>query len=326
MTISQKYSAIPIYAIYLLFGLEYRSVPQDFINPTQVVWDMAKTHFLLITLISAVFLSMISSSSYSQSNTDNGNRTTISPFNEKGSEDTTIIDLVGDIDCSNNLHEQIRKDNPTYFIGLGDLCYESDLTSFKNTYGDLEKGGELGCLIGNHDSEEDGSPQIFKEAQAFCNDHWYLKVAKGTTLLLGLDSNGDINAQTSWGESVVTNSSLMDGVKNVIILAHKPAHTPTNSHHPVEPPILEMYTAIEAKIGSDVNVYEVSGHNHFMAESKDGKWFISGAGGRSHYEGETDSIWTFLNLKDYGYLQLKIDNNNGKINSNFFGLDGSLIH
>ena len=104
---------------------------------------MAKTHFLLITLISAVFLSMISSSSYSQSNTDNGNRTTISPFNEKGSEDTTIIDLVGDIDCSNNLHEQIRKDNPTYFIGLGDLCYESDLTSFKNTYGDLEKGGEF---------------------------------------------------------------------------------------------------------------------------------------------------------------------------------------
>ncbi|MGA8844043.1 MAG: metallophosphoesterase, partial [Nitrososphaeraceae archaeon] len=238
----------------------------------------------------------------------------------------TVIDMVGDIDCSNSLREQIKKDNPTYFVAMGDLCYEPDLAKFEQTYDDLKKYLELACLIGNHDAEEDGNPKIYEEAEAFCNDHWYLKIAKGTTLLIGLNTNGDMEAQASWGQSLATNSTLMSGVKNVILLSHKPAHTPPKSHHPVEAPVLEMYTAIESKIPIGLNVYEIAGHNHFMAESKDGKWFISGAGGRSHYEGETDSIWTFLNNKDYGYLQLKIDNNSGKLTSNFFGLDGSLIH
>ena len=287
---------------------------------------MIKTNCIIFVLFAVIFLTMFSSSSYSQDESESSNRTSIATLSGPESGSTTLIDMVGDIDCSNNLHEQIKKDNPTYFIGLGDLCYEPDLTNFKNTYGDFEKDQELGCLIGNHDSEEDGNPKIFKEAQAFCKDHWSLKVAKGTTLLLDLDSNGDINEQTNWAESLVTNPSQMNGVKNVIILSHKPAHTPTNSHHPVELPILKMFTAIESKIGNGVNVYEVSGHNHFMAESKDGKWFVSGAGGRSHYEGEADSIWTFFNNKDYGYLQFKIDNSNGEITSNFFGLDGTLIH
>jgi hypothetical protein len=289
---------------------------------------MIKTHCITFVLFSVIFLTIFSSNSYSQNvpESSNSNRTSIATLSGPESGSITIIDMVGDIDCSNNLHEQIKKDNPTYFVALGDLCYESDLTKFKGAFGDLEKDGELACLIGNHDAEEDANTKIFKEAQAFCDDHWYLKVAKGTTLLIGLDTNGDMKAQISWAQSLVTNSTLIDGVKNVILLSHKPAHTPPKSHHPVEAPVLEMYTAIESKIPNGLNVYEIAGHNHFMAQSNDDKWLISGAGGRSHYEGESDAVWPFFNNVDYGYLQLKIDNNDGKVTANFYGLDGKLIH
>ncbi len=43
----------------------------------------------------------------------------------------TIIDIVGELNCSNNLHNQVKKDNVTLFIALGDLCYKSDLADFK---------------------------------------------------------------------------------------------------------------------------------------------------------------------------------------------------
>ena len=36
------------------------------------------------------------------------------------SEDITVIDAVGDIDCSSRLHDWIINDKPTLFIALGD--------------------------------------------------------------------------------------------------------------------------------------------------------------------------------------------------------------
>jgi predicted phosphodiesterase len=240
---------------------------------------------------------------------------------------TTRIDAVGDLDCSNGLHDQIKKDKPDYFIALGDLCYNPDLSEFHNTWNDINNGKEFACVIGNHDAEEDGNPTIFKQVQQYCKDHWYRKVAGGTTLLLGLDTNGDIQSQMLWGQNLVTDQSIMKGVKTVIFFSHKMAHSPP-SHHHVESSTIELYEKIQSSIPKGIEIYEVAGHNHIMAESKNGHWFVSGAGGESHYQGfTTDSDWPFVNDKDYGYLQLQIDNNDGNvISTHFYGLDGGLIH
>jgi hypothetical protein len=61
--------------------------------------------------------------------------------------------------------------------------------------------------------------------------------------------------------------------------------------------------------------------------SKNGHWFVSGAGGKSHYQASPNPDWSFVNDKDCGYLQIQIDNTDGKITStHFYGLDRKLIH
>jgi hypothetical protein len=128
--------------------------------------------------------------------------------------DTTKIDAVGDLDCSNGLHDQIKKDNPDYFIALGDLCYNSDLTEFHTTSNDFSNEKGFACVIGNHDAEEDGNPTIFKQVQQFCKDHWYYKIAGGTTLLLGLDTNGDIQKSNTLGTRFSLRPNYHEGSKN----------------------------------------------------------------------------------------------------------------
>jgi len=245
----------------------------------------------------------------------------------KSISDTTKIDAVGDLDCSNGLHDQIKKNNPDYFIALGDLCYNSDLTEFHDTWNDFNGGKGFACVIGNHDAEEDGNLILFKQAQEFCKDHWSLKVAGGTTLLLGLDTNGDVQNGIVWGQKVLSDQNIMKGVKTVIFFSHKMAHSPP-SHHHIQSSTIELYQKIQSSIPHGIEVYEVAAHNHIMAESKNAHWFVSGAGGESHHEdSSTNSEWSFVNDKDYGYLQIQIDNNNGNVvSSQFFGLDGELIH
>jgi hypothetical protein len=88
-----------------------------------------------------------------------------------------------------------------------------------------------------------------------------------------------------------------------------------------------MLSGIESNISKTVQVYEVSAHNHIMAESSNGRWFISGAGGRSHYEGESSLEWPYVNTKNYGYLQIRINNTDGNVlSTNFYGLYGRLLH
>jgi predicted phosphodiesterase len=91
---------------------------------------------------------------------------------------------VGDIDCSNNLHDQVKNDNVALFIALGDLCYKSDLTNCKNTFGIFKNSNKLACVRGNHESEEDGNSKIIKQAHEYCGDPWYRKIANDTTLLM----------------------------------------------------------------------------------------------------------------------------------------------
>lgn len=290
---------------------------------------MLKIQYILYPSLILILVTFFISVALSQvvTNGSNLNSSIIRAGKINESTSMTVIEFVGDIDCSNNLPAQVEKDNPTLFIAIGDLCYKKDLTNFENTYTDLKNANKLACLIGNHDSEEDGSLMILNQTQEYCGDHWYRKIANDTTLLIGLNTNGDTILQTKWGQSLVTNATLMKGVKNVMLLVHKPAHTPPESHHPAESSTISMISGIEGDISKSIQVYEIAAHNHFMAESSDGRWFITGAGGRSHYEGTTNSEWPFVNKIDYGYLQFKINNTDGKVlSTQFYGLDGRLIH
>ena len=290
---------------------------------------MLKIQYVLYPSLILILVTFFITVALSQNVTNSGNvnSSIIRAGKINGTTNITVIDTVGDIDCSNNLPAQVEKDNPTLFIAIGDLCYKKDLTNFKNTYADLKDGKKLACLIGNHDSEEDGNLIILNQTQEYCGDHWYRKIANDTILLIGLNTNGDTILQTKWGQSLVTNAKWMKGIKNVLLLAHKPAHTPPESHHPAESSTIRMISNIEGNISKSIQVYEIAAHNHFMAESSDGRWFITGAGGRSHYEGTTNLEWPFVNKIDYGYLQFKINNTDGKVlSTQFYGLDGRLIH
>ncbi|MDW0148573.1 MAG: metallophosphoesterase [Nitrososphaeraceae archaeon] len=243
------------------------------------------------------------------------------------SEDITVIDAVGDIDCSSRLHDRIINDKPTLFIALGDLCYKRDLTNFTLTYSDFKNTNKLECVIGNHDSEENGNLRILNQALEYCGDHWYRKVANNSTLLIGLNTNGNTTLQANWGQALITNSSFMKGIVNVIILAHKPAHTPPGSDHMPENPTVKMFSAIMNSAPNNVRVFEVAAHNHLMAESNNGQWFISGAGSKRLYNFSPDSTWPFVNNNVQGYLQFKINNTDGMIlGTHFYGIDGRLIH
>jgi predicted phosphodiesterase len=290
---------------------------------------MLKIQYVLYPSLILILVTFFITVALSQNatNSSNVNSFIIRAGKINDSTNITVIDTVGDIDCSNNLPDQVEKDNPTLFIAIGDLCYKKDLTNFKNTYADLKNENKLACLIGNHDSEEDGNLINLNQTEEYCGDHWYRKIANDTTLLIGLNTNGDTISQTKWGQSLVTNATLMKGINNVFLLAHKPAHTPPQSHHPAENSTIRMISNIEGSISKSIHIYEIAGHNHFMAESSDGRWFITGAGGRSHYEGSTSSEWPFVNKIDYGYLQIRINNTDGKVlSTQFYGLDGRLIH
>jgi len=287
---------------------------------------MNRIQYVLYPLLITMFVTFITFSfSQNVTNQDTTNSTMLNS-SKKNDSSVTVINAAGDIDCSNKLVDQVKSDNPDLFIALGDLCYKPDLTKFTNVYGDLIKGSKLACIVGNHDSEEDGNSELLNQTLELCGDHWYRKIANDTTLMIALNTNGDTESQTKWGQSVVTNGTLMNGIKNAIFLAHKPAHTP-ESHHPARNSTIVMLSGIESNISKSIQIYEISAHNHIMAESSNGRWFISGAGGRSHYEGEASQQWPYVNTKNYGYLQIRINNTDGNVlSTNFYGLDGRLLH
>jgi predicted phosphodiesterase len=292
--------------------------------------DMFKFLYLLYLPSLLISDSAFASTEFSQDATNDGNNkfSFIHSFRKtNGSSNITIINAVGDIECSKILHDQLKNDDPTLFIALGDLCYKRDLTNFTKTYSDFKKANKLACVIGNHDSIENGNLKILNQAIQYCGDHWYLKTANNTTLLIGLNTNGNTSMQTNWAQLLVTNSTFMKGIKNVMLLAHKPAHTPPGSEDTAVFPTVQMFSKIDSNISKDIEVYEITAHNHLMAESSNGKWFISGAGSPKLYNFTSDPAWSFINNKEQGYLQIKINNTDGKVlSTDFYGLDGRLIY
>ena len=232
------------------------------------------------------------------------------------------IVFVGDVE-STTVRDAILNQKPDLdmIVVDGDLGYDSDLKWFKAEYGDVF-GEELQCTIGNHESAEDGASNVIKDAKAFCGDHWYQKTANGTTIVIGFNSNGKASDETAYVKSIIGDTGIMKSVKNVILVSHKGGHVPPNSHHGAE--AADVYSAIGNIPGKQT--IQVNAHNHVLASSPANNWFISGAGGRSHYECGTDKVWTFCNNTKYGYLEFVIDNTNGEIlKKAFYDTSGKII-
>jgi hypothetical protein len=61
-----------------------------------------------------------------------------------------------------------------------------------------------------------------------------------------------------------------------------------------------------------------------MASATADGWYISGAGGKSHYACGTSTSWKFCNNSVYGYLEFVI-NGNGLMIANFHDTTGKII-
>ena len=141
-----------------------------------------------------VFLIMVCTiwilTAFSQNVTDKSNMNyPISSMRGTAIANITVIDAVGDIECSSKLRDRIMLDNPTLFVVLGDMCYQRDLTNFTITVSVFKMANTLECVIGNHDSEENGNSKILRQALDYCGDHWYRKIANNSTLVIGRNTN-----------------------------------------------------------------------------------------------------------------------------------------
>ena len=231
----------------------------------------------------------------------------LSAYAATTTNDITKIALVGDI-SGTSIRDLIKEHNPDLVVALGDLGYESTLDTFKKDYGVFN----LKCLVGNHDSPEDaGGDPIVKEAQAYCGDWWNVKVGS-TTMLFGFNTNGDLNNQLE-----AAKKTSLQGIKTLIVMTHKPCYTTPNSHHPVEPNVKAFCDSLASSIPAGIKVYYIAAHNHQLASTIDGTKFLSGGGGRSHYECGTDAVWNFCDNKNFGFLEVAINANNGDIVANF---------
>ena len=231
----------------------------------------------------------------------------LSAYAATTTNDITKIALVGDI-SGTSIRDLIKEHNPDLVVALGDLGYESTLDTFRKDYGVFN----LKCLVGNHDSPEDaGGDPIVKEAQAYCGDWWNVKVGS-TTMLFGFNTNGDLNNQLE-----AAKKTSLQGIKTLIVMTHKPCYTTPNSHHPVEPNVKAFCDSLASSIPAGIKVYYIGAHNHQLASTIDGTKFLSGGGGRSHYECGTDAVWNFCDNKNFGFLEVAINANNGDIVANF---------
>ena len=88
-----------------------------------------------------------------------------------------------------------------------------------------------------------------------------------------------------------------------------------------------MFDKINAAVPNGVVERYIAGHNHFMAKGVIGmdQHFISGAGGRSHYNCDTNSQWKFCNDTSYGFLEIVIKPD-GTVIDKFYDYNGKVLN
>ena len=237
---------------------------------------------------------------------------------------TRTIAALGDVDCD-ELVDPIKNSNPTLILILGDLCYDKNLTSFLSAWGTL--GNLIKCTIGNHEAEENAaSSTVIQQALDYCKNDQYVK--HGKTIIFLVNTNGDLNKQLLGVKNLLGNQTFIGEFKNVVLATHKPCENLPGAHHPVESKVKAFCQAFNDAVPAGMQEIYLSGHDHIIAKGVNAEgdlYFISGAGGRSHYEcGTVTGIWQFCNDKDYGWLELKIAPD-GKFTDKFFNIRGEEI-
>ncbi len=229
-----------------------------------------------------------------------------------------IVGDVADSSSGNLVFQQIKKQNTDYVFVLGDLGYGSSLKWFKSTYGSL--GDKTWCVVGNHEANnEDGSASLETETLQFCGNSYWLKF--GVNLFLMYNTNDNQNTLITATGKVLSNSTIMNGVKNIHVNGHKGCAVPPNSHHPAGE-IKALCDYLKSQIPSNIKVWYNSAHNHVYSESADKTYKQSGAGGKGHYTCPTaiTTAW-YCNNSNYGFMlyDIKAD---GTITSQFIDYNG----
>lgn len=235
-------------------------------------------------------------------------------------QNITTINFAGDF-LGSTVIQAMDKKTADFNVATGDLGYKSTLTAFKSDWNKLD--GHK-CIPGNHDQDEDGSPSLTKESNAYCGEYWNEKVANGTTLLVAWNSNGNMDVLLGKAQETVMNETTMKGVKNVVLIQHKPCENHPNSHHGVETDIKTFCQSFDAKVPQGVAIYHIAAHEHEIASTSGGHKFLVGGGGQtSHRSCSTDSTWTFCKETN-GFLRMEI-NNLGDITAKFYNTNGGVI-
>ena len=243
------------------------------------------------------------------------------PVPEPTNNDTTKVTFAGDFDGTGVINAMKAK-NADYNIAAGDLGYKSDLSSFKSSWDKLNNNK---CTPGNHDQAEDGSSSLAKESSAYCGDIWTSKVAGGTTAIIGVNTNGNLDTLLGTAQTYLT-SNLMQGVKNVVLVSHKPCEVHPGAHHTVESSVKTFCQSFDGKVPAGVNIVHISAHNHEIGSKSDGSAFLVGGGGKTSHRGcGTGSGWDFC-AESNGFLMLEINNDSGEIKSNFYNTNGGVIN
>ena len=234
------------------------------------------------------------------------------------------IVMVGDVEDSASgklVYEQIKKQNASYYFVLGDLGYDSDLKWFKDTYGTL--GDKMFCVLGNHEAaNEDGNTVIQKEALEYCGNSYWIR--EGPTLFLMINTNDNQNTLITAYGKILSNTTIMNGVKNVHINGHKGCATPPNSHHPAGE-IKDLCDYIKSKVPTNTKIFYNSAHNHLYSESVDKMYKQMGSGGKSHYTCGTSAEFPYCNNVNYGFVLYTIKAD-GTTTSQFIDYNGKVIH
>lgn len=236
------------------------------------------------------------------------------------SGNVTVINFVGDVYGSNGdkVYAELKSNPFDLTVVLGDLWY-GNWEKFYDTYGTL--GNKVACVLGNHEYS-DNTDHL---ALPYCGNDWFIK--KNGILLVGANANEGLDDQLNSLKQRFNDEDFMNNIHTVILNTHQPCRNTDNSHHGVEADVREFCEAFEALLPDNVNKYFIAGHDHVMMEGQANgiKYFISGAGGREHYDcGDLDDVFSWCDDSHYGYLQLKIQD--GKVTEQFIDFNGGVVN
>lgn len=237
------------------------------------------------------------------------------------------VSIVGDVDdttAGKAVFANIKSKNSDVVVGLGDLGYDNTLSWYKSTYGTQKQV----CVPGNHeDDAEDGTASLEKETLEYCSNPFYF--IKNHVMFVGINSNGDLVKQSTEVTALLKNTKIMQGVKEVHLLTHKPCATPPNAHHPANEDslakkVVEFCTVFKNNIPTGIKFVNDAAHNHVLSTSADGMFKTSGGGGHNHYECGVNTVFTFCDNTHYGYLEyiIKAD---GTTSYHFYDSSGKVL-